>query len=456
MPESCEKIWANVLQNLEGHVSPATFNLWFRNTKLLSLDESRCTIGVPNSYTATWLQKRFSSVIGDVLNTSLGREVNIGFFVNEQGTSCRQEDIATKEVTKETAEDKRPSKPPRANHRVLRLEEFVVGPSNQLAYTSALEMLRTPVPPFNPLFIYGLVGLGKTHILQGIWNRINTNGNETSNRAIYMPAEDWTNEFISALKKGRVESFRNKYRKADVLLIDDVHFLSNKHGIQEEFLHTFNTLYHSSKRIIFASDAHPKFIKQLKESLASRMMAGMVAEIHPPDFTTSLAILRAKVKVTGRNMSEEVLEYMAERLKKKSVREFESALTAITAIAAAYKKKINVPLVKDVLSSVSTRKPRNIRIEDIEKGVCNYFQLSPEELRSANKKRSQVLPIHLSCYLARTLTSASYQEIGSYFGNRRHTTCIAAKRKIKKRLETDREFRDLVDRLSEEIRQSPL
>lgn len=451
--ESSEKIWSNVLHTIERHVSPTTFNLWFRNTTLLSLDENSCTIGVPNSYTAIWLQRRFSSVIANTLKTSLNRAIEVGFSVNERPPAQRKEDVAVKEVRKVVGKDKGPSRSRGTNHRVLRLDDFVVGPSNQLAYTSALEMLRTPSPPFNPLFIYGSVGLGKTHILQGICNHINSEGPQ--NRAIYMPAEDWTNEFIFSLTKGCMERFRNKYRSADVLLIDDVHFLANKRGIQEEFLHTFNTLYHSSKRIILASDAHPKLIKQFKESLTNRMMSGMVAEIHPPDFETALAILKAKSKAMRKNMPEEVLVYMAERLKKKSVRDFESALTAITAVAAAYSRNINVSLVKGVLSNISASKPRRIRLEDIENCVSNYFQLSPQELRSSNKKRSQILPIHLCCYLARTLTNASYQEIGSHFGNRRHTTCIAAMKKIKKRLETDSKFHSLVDTLLEEIRHSP-
>ncbi len=409
MPESCETIWVDVLKGIEQRVSPATYNLWFRNTKLLSLNGDCCIVSVPNSYTAVWIQRHFLSVIGDILNASLGREVNIEFSVKEQGLSSLKEEVARKGVRKGNGGQKRHSAPPGSNHgdRVLRLEDFVVGSSNRLAYMSALEMLRTPAPPFSTLFIYGSVGLGKTHILQGIRNRVNEKGGQ--GKAIYMPAEHWTNEFISALRKGRVEGFRRKYRRADVLLIDDVHFLSNKSGIQEEFLHTFNTLYHSAKSIIFASDAHPKLIKKIKESLASRMMSGMVAEIHPPDLETSQAILKAKAKETGRQIPGEVLGYMAERLKARSVREFESALTAVVAVATAYRKKINVPLAKEVLSGVSNKRPKKVGMEDIERCVSDHFQLSPDELRSSNKRRSQILPIHMCCYLARTLTSASYQ-----------------------------------------------
>ena len=448
MPVSPEKIWVEALKGIEGQVSPATYSLWFRNTKLLSTEDSCCTIGVPNSYTAVWLQRHFTSVIGEILNASLKKSVRVEFSVIKRSPGSRTEDVAKIGDKRKVAGPKRRLAPAdKTNRRVLRLEDFVVGPSNQLAYMSVMEMLQSPSRPFNTLFIYGSVGLGKTHLLQGIQNHVNANGR--SKKAIYMPAEHWTNEFISALKKGRVEDFRNKYRGADVLLIDDVHFLSNKSGIQEEFLHTFNTLYHSAKRIIFASDAHPKLIKKIKESLASRMMSGMVAEIRPPDYETSREILRVKAEAVGNNLPGEVLGYMAERLKEKSVREFESALTAVTAVSAAYKRKINISLVREVLSGLSNNRPKKVRIEDIERSVSEHFRLSPEELRSSRKKRSHVLPIHLCCYLARTLTGASYQEIGDYFGNRRHTTCIAANKKIKARIEKDSEFRDLVEGLSE-------
>lgn len=451
MPVSCETIWVEALKNIEGKVSPATYSLWFRNTRLLSAKDGYCTIGVPNSYTAVWLQRHFMSVVGEILRSSLKKDVNVEFSVIKGRPASHTEDAVRKGGKRKPAQAvKRSAVAGKANQRVLRLEDFVVGPSNQLAYMSAMEMLQSPSRPFDTLFIYGSVGLGKTHLLQGIQNHVNSNG--CSNKAIYMPAEHWTNEFISALKTGRLEDFRNKYRRADVLLMDDVHFLSNKSGIQEEFLHTFNTLYHSAKRIIFASDAHPKLIKKIKESLASRMMSGMIAEIRPPDYETSREILRAKAEAAGNELPSEVLGYMAERLKEKSVREFESMLTAVTAVSAAYKRKINISLVREVLSGLSNNRLKKVRIEDIERCVSEHFKLSPEDLRSSRKKRSQVLPIHLCCYLARTLTRASYQEIGDYFGNRRHTTCIAAIKKIESRIKKDSEFCDLVERLSDAAR----
>ncbi|MCP4366464.1 MAG: chromosomal replication initiator protein DnaA, partial [Planctomycetes bacterium] len=218
------------------------------------------------------------------------------------------------------------------------------------------------------------------------------------------------------------------------------------------FLDSFNTLSHSATRKICGSDAHPKMIKKIKDRLASRMMSGMIAEIRPPDYETSREILRTKAEAVGNELPSEVLGYMAERLKEKSVREFESTLTAVTAVSTAYKKKINISLVREVLSGLSNNRRKKVRIEDIERSVSEHFKLSPEDLRSSKKKRSQVLPIHLCCYLARTLTGASYQEIGDYFGNRRHTTCIAATKKIEARIEKDSEFRDLVERLSDAAR----
>ncbi|HHT9117573.1 MAG TPA: chromosomal replication initiator protein DnaA [Candidatus Hypogeohydataceae bacterium YC38] len=442
MTESCRDIWAGALKEIERQVSPPTYNLWFRYTRLLHLEENRCTIGVPNTYTAIRLQRNFFDLIRQALFTSSGREVEIGFSVCQEDASSLRENILPENpevpiAKKDTSH--------LVTERVLRLEDFVVGPSNQLAYSVAIEILKSQKPPFNPLFIYGSVGLGKTHILQGIWNYIKREN--SSSGVIYMPAEHWTNEFISALQKGRVDGFRNRYRKVDVLLIDDVHFLSNKQGIQEEFLHTFNALYHSSKRIVLASDAHPKSIKRIKESLTSRMVSGMVAEIHPPDFTTALAILKTKCKQLGKDFPEETLQYMADRLKGKSVRELESAITAVAAYTHTYNRKISVELAKEALSGVLTERQRQIALADIEAAVSSHFQLSSEQLRASKKTRSTVLPRHLCCYLARTLTNFSYEQIGGYFGKRRHTSCLSAMNKMKRQLEKDEEFRRLVERL---------
>ena len=455
MGHSNNELWAKVLENIQNQVGPFTFNLWFRNTELLSCCSGRCEIGVPNSFTGVWLQRHFLSVIQEKLANAIGKGVEVGFSINGNNPElsqavCNVPSEAAKEESQVNNKGIKDQAPLPLPSRVYRLEDFIVGPSNQLAYVSALEILKDSRPSnFNSLFIYGPVGLGKTHILQGIWNFFKEGGQPL--KAVYMPAEDWTNEFIQALKGGKVEDFRRKYRKVDVLLMDDVHFLSSKEGIQEELTHTINSLAHASKRIIFASDAHPKLIRELKESLANRMMGGMIAEIHPPDFSTTFAIVKAKVEKLGHNFSEEVLQCMAEGLKGRSIRGIESTLTAILAHTVTYKKEVDVKLVKEVLTQLFGQKRRQVSLEDIGLVIRNHFNLTAHELHSPERRRSRLLPRRLCCYFARMLTNYSHEEIGRHFGNKKHTFCVTSIAKMKIRLEKDVEFLKLVEKLQGEI-----
>ncbi|MFN3467433.1 MAG: chromosomal replication initiator protein DnaA [Candidatus Brocadiales bacterium] len=462
MEQSYSKIWAGVLDNIQKQVGTLAFNLWFRDTELLSFSSNRCEIGVPNSFTGVWLQRYFLSIIQEKLTSAIGRAVEVGFSINGNGfhppqVLCADPGVAILDKpvvnTAKVAVEPLPAKEQTASlpsSRVYRLEDFIVGPSNQLAYASALEILKDSRPShFNSLFIYGPVGLGKTHILQGIWNFFKEGGQPL--KAVYMPAEDWTNEFIQALKGGKVEGFRRKYRKVDVFLMDDVHFLSSKEGIQEELIHTINALAQSSKRIIFASDAHPRLIRELKESLANRMMGGMIAEIHPPDFNTTLTIVKTKISRLGHSFSDEILQRMAEGLKGRSIREIESALTALLAQITTYKKEVDVKLVKEVFDQLFAQRRRRVCLEDIELVIRNHFNLTAQELRQEGRRRSILLPKQLCCYFARTLTHYSHEEIGRHFGNKRHTFCVASISKIKRRLENDGELAKLIEKLQEEI-----
>ncbi len=290
---SCSKIWDEVLQHIHDRVGTLRFNLWFKNTRLESFDGNNVNIAVPNVFTQVWLKENFASLLKEDFSRLVNKkDVDITFSISQNSNVDNLPLLETIQNEKKSGVIKNHLK----LNRVLRLEDFIVGPSNRLAYTAAMEMVRGRQPTFNPLFIHGSVGVGKTHLLQGVCNRIKEEQEVIS--AVYMPAEKWTNEFIYSLQKGRTEAFRQKYRNVDMFLIDDVHFLSNKQGVQEECLHTFNTLSELSKKIIFASDAHPKMIGQLKENLASRFMSGMVVKVDKPEYATRLTILEIKsVKV---------------------------------------------------------------------------------------------------------------------------------------------------------------
>lgn len=439
------KVWDDVLQDIREKVGPLRYNLWFKNTRLESFNDNCANIVVPNVFTQVWLQENFSNVlregIGKLINS---KDLDIRFSIFKNGCG---ENVSTtiNPLSEKKVEGNKTNLPVNRN---LKLEDFVVGTNNRLAYTAALEIIKEKYPTFNPLFIHGPVGVGKTHILQGVWNRIKE---EQNINAIYMPAEKWTNEFIYSLQKGKMESFRQKFRNADIFLIDDVHFLSNKQGVQEEFLHTFNALCELSKRIIFASDAHPKMIGQLKENLASRFMSGMITKIDKPDYATRLLILRSKAGKFDVHFPEEVLEFVAERFDD-NVREVESALTTLSAHAKFNEKKIDIQLASDVLEEFFLAEGKIIKINEIEAAILNYFNISRSELHSNKKIKSISFPRQICMYLIKTLLNWSYQQIGNYFTSKKHSTVMFAIKKVKEQIDSDKQFKMFIDTMIEKIK----
>ncbi|MBT3355720.1 MAG: hypothetical protein HN402_12450, partial [Candidatus Scalindua sp.] len=282
-------IWEDALGAIETKVGIRQFKLWFKNTHLISFENDSLSIGVPNQFVLAKIRESYVPLIKELINDITKSNPSIDLHVESNGHSQNSNKAVTGNIKFE-----KPSNEDNGfiSNKKLLLENYIVGGCNRLAYATALEISKPGPVAFNTLFIHGSIGVGKTHLLQGIWNRLKSESSSVS--AVYMPAENWTNEFVYALKGGRLESFRKKYRSVDMFLVDDVHFLANKNGVQEEFLHTFNTLHSLSKRIVFASDAHPRFMNQLKESLVSRFMSGMIAKIEPPGFNTSMEILRSK------------------------------------------------------------------------------------------------------------------------------------------------------------------
>ncbi|MDR4509874.1 MAG: chromosomal replication initiator protein DnaA [Candidatus Brocadiaceae bacterium] len=445
--EPCSKIWDDVLQNIREKVGPLRFNLWFKNTELESCDRNCANIIVPNVFTQVWLQENFTNVIrediGRIVNN---KELDIKFSILKDVEKAGNSVDSTNQPLPENTENERKNHLPR--NKTLRLEDFVVGSNNRLAHTAVLEMIKDRYPAFNPLFVHGSVGVGKTHLLMGAYNRVKE---EKNVNIVYMPAEKWTNEFVFSLKKGKMEVFRQRFRNVDMFFIDDVHFLSNKQGVQEEFLHTFNALYELSKRIILASDAHPKLIGRLKESLSSRFMSGMIAKIDKPEYSTRLLILRAKAAKFDLYFPEEVLEFIAEKFDD-NVREIESAMTTLTAHAKFNNKKIDLQLASDALSAFLHDEGKVIRVDEIEAAVLSYFNLSRSELHSSKKIKSISFPRQVCMYLIKKLLNWSYQQIGSYFGSKKHTTVMFAIKKIKEQIDSDKQFETSVDMLLEKIK----
>ncbi len=427
--------WEDVLDVIENKIGLRQYNLWFKNTRLISFDNESLSIGVPNQFVQTKIRENYEQVLKNSVKNITKINPSINLLVDDGNGSSQ-------ESSKEVIGNVKFEKPLKQNNnfissKKLLLENYVVGGCNRLAYAAALEISKPGPVAFNTLFVHGAIGVGKTHLLQGIWNRLKAESSNVS--AVYMPAENWTNEFVYSLKGGRLESFRKKYRSVDIFLVDDVHFLANKNGVQEEFLHTFNTLHSLSKRIVFASDAHPRFMNQLKESLVSRFMSGMIARIEQPGFNTALQILRSKTDTMRKKIPDNVLEFISERFND-SVRSMESAITTVQAIANINKVKIDLQLASEVLSEQYKNK-KNVTLKAIEEVVISHYNVSRNDIHSGNKSKNVALTRQVCMYIAKLLTDSSYQEIGKYFGNKRHTTVIFAIKKVKEKYNGSVEFK---------------
>lgn len=433
-------LWGNILDEIQTKIGMRQYNLWFKNTHLISFDNESLSIGVPNQFVQTKISDSFKPLIIDSIKniTGITPSINllVGNYRNSQICHKKVADLIKSEKPLDQQSDF-------ISKRTLLLENYVVGGCNRLAYAAALEISKPGPVAFNTLFVHGSIGVGKTHLLQGIWNRLKAESNAIS--AVYMPAENWTNEFVYSLKGGRLESFRKKYRGVDIFLVDDVHFLANKNGVQEEFIHTFNTLHSLSKRIVFASDAHPRLMNQLKESLVSRFMSGMIAKIEQPGLNTALQILRSKVVNARKRIPDNVLEFISEKFND-SVRSMESAITTVQAYANINKVKIDLQLASEALSELYNNR-KSVTLKDIEDVVIKHYNVPHNDIQSGNKSKNVALARQICMYLAKVLTESSYQEIGRYFGNKRHTTAIFAINKVKEKMNSNVEFRSRIENL---------
>lgn len=423
-------------------VGQQRFKIWFKNSTRLIIEDDYVKIGVPNLFIGGWIENHFSSQIQDAVNDIAGRPMKVIFAIDPElfgSQRRRQLDSQAESVAKSTnPSSNRRSRFSSHTQQNLRfkLGNFVVGPPNQLAYSAASTVAAEPRTHFNPLFIHGGCGLGKTHLLQGICNMVLQNRPETS--AIYVSGEEFTNQFILALKMGKLDFFRRRFRRADLLVVDDIHFLASKKATQEEFLHTFNAIDTSAKQVVLASDAPPKMIGQLSDSLVNRFVSGMVVKIEPPDFATRCAILRQRAAVMNKDVPTPVVEYIAENIHA-NVRELEGALLKLVAYASLSRLPITLSLARESLEDHIIRTDPIVHLSDIEAVVTTFFGITPADVHSSRKTRTISLARSLAMYLARKHTSMSFPEIGRFMGNKNHATVILACRKVKGLLKDDQE-----------------
>jgi len=431
-------LWQNVLTRIEKRFNKEKLSNWFGVVRLAKIDAGAAEIEVPNRFFQEWLSQYYLEPIEQALEEATGRKLKAQFKI-------RYRKVA--EVTPAGVDEEEDFVSTLNLSRDYTFENFVVGPSNRLPHAASLAVVDSPGAVYNPLFLHGSVGLGKTHLLQAICHALLRRSPEM--RILYLSCETFINHFISAVETGKLEAFRYKYRHADVLVIDDIHFLANKERTQEEFFHTFNTLYNAQKQIILSSDSEPREIPTLEERLVSRFKWGLVAKIDAPEFETRVAIIQKKAKLRGFEIPEAVATYVAEHIQS-NIRELEGAIIRLLGYTALAKRTLNLDLAKEILKD-SIPTTRRVTIEAIIKAVTERFNVKLSDLQSKKRSRSVAFPRQVCMYLARTLTSHSLEEIGGYFGGRDHTTVLYAEEKIRSAIKKDRRLRATLDAITTEV-----
>ncbi len=420
-------------ETLAEKLGPQKFRIWFKNSTRLTLTDGYLKVGVPNLFIASWIENHFSNEINHSVQAVTGDSPKITFTIDpELSGHQRRTQLDSQAQLVEKAQNRFHSRKTKIQQYPekrlkLSLDTFVVGSANQLAYNTAKAVVDEEKSPFNPLFIHGGYGVGKTHLLQGICNAVCKNRPQTN--WLYLSAEDFANQFVLALKTKKLEAFRSRIRQMDLLAIDDIHFLASKPSTQEEFLHTFNTIDLAGKQVVMVADARPKMIGQLSEKLVNRFVSGMVVKINTPDFQTRCQICRQYVAMMNRTMPESVIRYIAENLRT-NVRELEGALLKVIAFAALKNQKTNLAMAREVLVEHLARTDPIVHISDIESAVATYFGITPANIHSSKKNRTIALARHFSMYLVRKHTKMSSSEVGRFMGNKNHATVLLACKKV--------------------------
>lgn len=448
------RLWQETLDHLEKTLNPQHFTTWIKPIRLLSIKKDQVVLEVPNRFVGDWLREHYAHQIQEVISEIGAVSYKLRFEIARTDPQPRsgEPDSPTPTSAPRPEPEIPRDLPPRNNTYTLNpkysFDEFVSGSSNQFAYAAARAVANNPATTYNPLFIYGGVGLGKTHLINAVGNAIQ--GKNPEMRVCYYTSEKFMNELINSLRYAKMDEFRNKFRSMDVLLIDDVQFIAGKERTQEEFFHTFNALYESHKQIVVTSDKFPKEIPGLEERLRSRFEWGLIADIQAPDVETKQAILKLKAEQNGITLPEEVAQFLANSVSS-NVRELEGFLIRIGAYASLTATPITLSMAREVLKDILVEKNREITTEEIQKSVAAHYGLKVSDLKSAKRLKALVLPRQIAMYLSRQLTSSSYPEIGEKFGGKDHSTIIHAIRKIEKHLEDDLQLRATINSIKSSL-----
>jgi chromosomal replication initiator protein len=446
---NASQAWQAALGQLQMQMPQSSFDTWVKDTGVIDYKDQKFTIGVNNAYVRDWLESRLSSTVSQVLAGIMGTPQEIRFVVVKQQTSpIIDDEIEESDSHHDTAPLKSTEEPETTTYQIngrYTFNNFVVGPSNRLAHAACLAVSESPAHAYNPLFLYGGVGLGKTHLLHAIGRSIQQKGL----KVLYVSSEEFTNDFINSVRNGEPVAFRERYRTIDVLMIDDIQFLMGKEQTQEEFFHTFNTLYRQEKQIIVSSDRSPKALVTLEERLRSRFEWGLIVDIQPPDLETRIAILRSKAERAGRLVDPDILELIARRVQS-NIRELEGALNRILAYSDLMGQDMSLQLVDTALADLMPQRT-TITADDVLAVVAHVFGVDKDRLLGRERSRIIALPRQVAMYVLREDANVSLPQIGDSMGGRDHTTVMHACNKVSGLIETDSKLRRKVIEVREKL-----
>lgn len=459
--EELEHIWNQTLNEIKDKLSNPSFKTWFSNTKPVDMkDDNIMLIEVPNDFIKDWIETRYNDLITEVIQNLTDTNLECRFYTEEE---LKEKDQEEEEEVKDNETDENNNEETKDKTREYNIntnlnpkysfDSFVVGNGNRFAHAAALAVAEAPAKAYNPLFLYGDVGLGKTHLMQAIAHYILKHNPD--NKVVYVSSETFTNELINAIKDDKTAAFRDKYRNIDILLVDDIQFLANKERTQEEFFHTFNSLHESNRQLIISSDRPPKEIPTLEERLRSRFEWGLITDIQKPDLETRIAILRKKADMENLKVPNEVIIYIANNIQS-NIRELEGALIKVIAYSSLVDKEIDADLAEKALKDliVENEEPREVNIDLIKDVVVDYYNLKKEDMTSKKRTQKIAFPRQIAMYLSRELTELSLPHIGEEFGGRDHTTVIHAYNKIEEKINEDDEFSKVINKIKARINNS--
>lgn len=441
MDTKLNELWQESLKLIKAELTDVSFNTWIKTIEPVTIKENTIILCVPNDFTKGILESRYTNLVANAIKKVSSKDYSIKFIMESE---------IDRYIDKTKKESEQYDSSPMLNPKYT-FDTFVIGNSNRFAHAASLAVAEAPAQAYNPLFIYGGVGLGKTHLMHAIGHYILSQNSNT--KVLYVTSEKFTNELINSIRDDKNEEFRNRYRNIDVLLIDDIQFIAGKERTQEEFFHTFNALHEANKQIIISSDRTPKEIPTLEDRLRSRFEWGLIADIQPPDLETRVAILKKKAEIEGIEIDNDVLLFIANRIES-NIRELEGALIRIMAYSSLTNNKLNVAVAEEALKDIiADNKPKPITSELIQEVVAEHFDLKIEDFKSKKRSRPIAYPRQIAMYLCRELTDLSLPKIGDEFGGRDHTTVIHAYDKISQEIEDDPQVKKTIERLYKKIKE---